>query len=176
MVFRPYSLALETFPVDRSLIVDCEHHLPAYRGHSVTLVGAGGRCAVGDEEACRDLVDTHQRMVYALGYQLLASHEEALDLSQEVFLRVFRTIGRFQARASLRTWIYRIVVNGARNRRRWFQRHRRAFDRSQECSSESFGPLVGFTVADGFSGIGAPISSSSTPTCRSTVTFRLQRV
>ena len=85
------------------------------------------RCAAGDEEACRDLVDTHQRMVYALGYQLLASHEEALDLSQEVFLRVFRTIGRFRARASLRTWIYRIVVNGARNRRRWFQRHRRAY-------------------------------------------------
>ena len=84
------------------------------------------QCAAGDEAACRHLVDAHQQMVYALGYQLLGSHDEALDLSQEVFLRVFRTIGRFQGRAALRTWIYRIVVNGARNRRRWFHRHRRA--------------------------------------------------
>ena len=81
------------------------------------------RCALGDEAACRQLVDAYQQMVYALGYQLLGSHDEALDLSQEVFLRVFRTIGRFQGRAALRTWIYRIVVNGARNRRRWFHRH-----------------------------------------------------
>lgn len=84
------------------------------------------QCAAGDEAACRQLVDAHQQMVYALGYQLLGSHDEALDLSQDVFLRVFRTIGRFQGRAALRTWIYRIVVNGARNRRRWFERHRRA--------------------------------------------------
>ena len=82
------------------------------------------QCADGDEAACRQLVDAHQQMVYALGYQLLGSHDEVLDLSQEVFLRVFRTIGRFQGRSALRTWVYRIVVNGARNRRRWFQRHR----------------------------------------------------
>lgn len=82
------------------------------------------RCAAGDEIACRQLIDAHQQMVYALGFQLLGSHDEVLDLSQEVFLRVFRTVGRFQGRAALRTWIYRIVVNGARNRRRWCQRHR----------------------------------------------------
>ncbi len=86
-----------------------------------------GRCGAGDQQACQELVDVHRRMVYALGYQLLGSHDEALDLSQEVFLRVFRTIGRFQGRASLRTWIYRIVVNSARNRHRWFQRHRMAY-------------------------------------------------
>ena len=86
-----------------------------------------GRCGAGDQQACQELVDAHLRMVYALGYQLLGSHDEALDLSQEVFLRVFRTIGRFQGRASLRTWIYRIVVNSARNRHRWFQRHRMAY-------------------------------------------------
>ena len=59
--------------------------------------------------------------------QLLGSPDEALDLSQEVFLRVFRTIGRFEGRAALRTWVYRIVINGARNRRRWYQRRRRAY-------------------------------------------------
>ena len=84
------------------------------------------RCAAGDQDACRALVEEHRRMVYALGFQLLGHHDEALDLSQEVFLRVFRTIGRFEGRATLRTWIYRIVVNGARNRQRWYRRHRRA--------------------------------------------------
>ena len=84
------------------------------------------QCAEGDQEACRALVEEHQRMVYALGFQLLGSHDEALDLSQEVFLRIFRTINRFEGRATLRTWIHRIVVNAARNRRRWFQRHRRS--------------------------------------------------
>ena len=84
------------------------------------------RCADGDQDACRALVEEHRRMVFALGFQLLGDHDEALDLSQEVFLRVFRTIGRFEGRATLRTWIYRIVVNGARNRQRWFRRHRRS--------------------------------------------------
>jgi len=84
------------------------------------------RCAAGDESACTDLVDEHRRMVYALGFQLLGNHDEALDLSQEVFLRVFRTIARFRGRSTLRTWVYRIVVNGARNRQRWFQRHQAA--------------------------------------------------
>ena len=57
---------------------------------------------------------------------LLADHNEALDLSQEVFLQVFRTLPRFRAQSSLRTWIYRIVVNQAKNRQRWWRRRHRA--------------------------------------------------
>jgi RNA polymerase sigma-70 factor, ECF subfamily len=84
------------------------------------------RCAVGDELACAELVDEHQRMVYQLALHLLGDHNEALDLSQEVFLRVFRTIGSFRSQSALRTWIYRIVVNQARNRQRWWRRRHRA--------------------------------------------------
>jgi RNA polymerase sigma-70 factor, ECF subfamily len=84
------------------------------------------RCAGGDELACAELVDEHQRMVYQLALHLLGDHNEALDLSQEVFLRVFRTIGRFRNQSALRTWIYRIVVNQARNRQRWWRRRHRA--------------------------------------------------
>jgi RNA polymerase sigma-70 factor (ECF subfamily) len=83
------------------------------------------RCASGDEAACTDLVGEHQRMVVQLAINLLGDRDEALDLSQEVFLRVFRTIHRFRGQSSLRTWIYRIAVNQARNRHRfWRRRHR----------------------------------------------------
>jgi RNA polymerase sigma-70 factor (ECF subfamily) len=84
------------------------------------------RCAAGDEAACAELVAEHQRMVVQLAMNLLGDHDEALDLSQEVFLRVFRTIHRFRGQSSLRTWIYRIAVNQARNRHRFWRRRHRA--------------------------------------------------
>ena len=65
-------------------------------------------------------------MVYQLSLNLLGDHNEALDLSQEVFLRVFRTIHTFRGHAALRTWIYRIVINQARNRQRWWRRRHKA--------------------------------------------------
>ena len=65
-------------------------------------------------------------MVYQLSLNLLGDHNEALDLSQEVFLRVFRTIHTFRGQSALRTWIYRIVVNQARNRQRWWRRRHRS--------------------------------------------------
>ena len=83
------------------------------------------RCTASDEDACAELVATHQPMVYALALNLLGDRDEALDLSQEVFLRVFRTLSSFRGQSSLRTWIYRIVVNQASNRQRsWSRRHR----------------------------------------------------
>jgi RNA polymerase sigma-70 factor (ECF subfamily) len=84
------------------------------------------RCVAGDEAACADLVAAHQRTVFNLAFHLLGDRDEALDLSQEVFLRVFRTLARFRGQSALRTWIYRIVVNQARNRQRWWRRRRRA--------------------------------------------------
>jgi len=84
------------------------------------------RCAAGDEAACTELVSEHQRMVIQLAMNLLGDRDEAVDLSQEVFLRVFRTIHRFRGQSSLRTWIYRIAVNQARNKHRFWRRRHRA--------------------------------------------------
>ena len=84
------------------------------------------RCAAGDAPACQELVDEHQRMVYHLAFQLLGHHEDALDLSQDVFLTVFRSIHQFRGDSALQTWIYRIVVNHVRNRQRWWRRRRRS--------------------------------------------------
>ena len=84
------------------------------------------RCASHDEAACAELVAAHQRMVVALAMNLLGDHDEALDLSQDVFLCVFNTIHRFRGQSSLRTWIYRIAVNQAWNRHRFWRRRHRA--------------------------------------------------
>ena len=84
------------------------------------------RCAQADESACTELVAEHQRMVLQLALNMLGDRDEALDLSQEVFLCVFRTIHRFRGQSSLRTWIYRIAVNQARNRHRFWRRRHRA--------------------------------------------------
>jgi RNA polymerase sigma-70 factor (ECF subfamily) len=83
-------------------------------------------CATGDEAACARLVTDHQRMVYQLGLHLLGDSQEALDLCQEVFLRVFRMLSQFRGQSSLRTWIYRIAINQASNRQRWWRRRFRS--------------------------------------------------
>jgi RNA polymerase sigma-70 factor (ECF subfamily) len=82
-------------------------------------------CRRGDARAFAELVSAHEGLVYSLAVRLLGDAEEARDVAQEVFLQVYRMISRFQGRSSLRTWIYRIVVNQCRNRRRfWFRRRR----------------------------------------------------
>src|SRR5262245_38984233 len=84
------------------------------------------RCAAGEQSACAELVSSHERMVFQLALHLMGDRDEALDLSQEVFLRVFRTIHTFRGQSALRTWIYRIAINQARNRQRWWRRRRRS--------------------------------------------------
>ena len=58
------------------------------------------RCTAGEQGACAELVASHERMVYQLAFHLLADRDEALDLSQEVFLRVFRTLPSFRGAQS----------------------------------------------------------------------------
>jgi RNA polymerase sigma-70 factor (ECF subfamily) len=95
-------------------------------------------CRRGDAEAFARLVALHESMVYNLSARLLGDGEEARDLSQDVFLQVYRTLGGFQGRSTLKTWIYRIVVNQARNRQRWWRRRRR-----ERCC-----PIEDMTAAD----------------------------
>lgn len=90
----------------------------AHEGRLVEL------CRGGDPQAFARLVALHEGMVFNLAARLLGDPEEARDASQEVFLQVFRTLARFEGRSSLRTWIFRIVVNQCRNRRRWWRRRR----------------------------------------------------
>ncbi len=79
----------------------------------------------GEAAAFNRLVEERHGDVYALLYRLTEDPEEARDLTQETFLQAFRHLGNFRGDADLRTWLYRIAVNQARNRWRWWKRRRR---------------------------------------------------
>ena len=83
------------------------------------------RLRAGEAAAFDRLVQERSSDVYALLYRLTEDAEEARDLTQETFLRIFQSIDRFRGDADLKTWIYRIAINQARNRWRWWRRRRR---------------------------------------------------
>lgn len=76
------------------------------------------RC--GDVRAFNEVYARFEEMVYNLAFRLSGNYEEAADLTQEIFLRVYRHLGSFGGRSSLKTWIFRIAVNHCRDRlSRW---------------------------------------------------------
>jgi RNA polymerase sigma-70 factor (ECF subfamily) len=76
------------------------------------------------EEAFYWLVAHYNQPVYSLIYRILDDPSDAADTTQEVFIKVFRGIKNFNSESSLKTWIYRIAVHEASNRRRWWFRHK----------------------------------------------------
>ena len=77
----------------------------------------------GSEEAFAWLIATYHQPVYSLIARTLPVTSDAADITQEVFVKVYRGISGFHGDASLRTWIYRIALHEASNQRRWWSRH-----------------------------------------------------
>jgi RNA polymerase sigma-70 factor, ECF subfamily len=73
-------------------------------------------CLAGRSAAFDVIVERHRRSVYQLCYRFVGNHEDASDLSQEIFLRAYRGLRSFRGQASLSTWLYRIGVNVCLNR------------------------------------------------------------
>ena len=78
----------------------------------------------GSEEAYAWLIGEFHQPIYSLVYRILTDPADAADTTQEVFLKVFRGMKHFHGQSSLKTWIYRIAVHEASNRRRWWFRHK----------------------------------------------------
>jgi len=78
----------------------------------------------GDEAAYEALILRFEQPVFGVVSRLLEDAADTPDVVQDVFLKVFRNISHFRGDSSLKTWIYRIAVNEARNQQRWFGRHR----------------------------------------------------
>lgn len=69
------------------------------------------RAQTGDEDAFRDLVERYKKRAYWVAYHLVNDEDEARDITQEAFIRVFRSIARFDLRYKFYTWLYQIVTN-----------------------------------------------------------------
>jgi RNA polymerase sigma-70 factor (ECF subfamily) len=80
---------------------------------------------VGSEEAFGMLISQYSQPLYSLIARSLQDPTDAADITQEVFIKVFRSIRTFHGESSLRTWLYRIALREASNQRRWWTRHKR---------------------------------------------------
>lgn len=106
----------------------------------------------GSEEAFGILIAQYHQPLYSLIARSLTDPADAADITQEVFIKVFRSIRGFNGESSLRTWLYRIALHEASNQRRWWSRHKRqelTIDSSMDSSSsDDEGFSLGATLAD----------------------------
>src|ERR1041385_6024083 len=93
----------------------------------------------GSEDAYSWLVGEFHQPVYSLVYRILTDPADAADTTQEVFLKVFRGMKQFHGQSTLKTWIYRIALHEASNRRRWWFRHK-GHETSIEAQEQEFNP------------------------------------
>ena len=106
----------------------------------------------GSEEAFGILIAQYHQPLYSLIARSLNDPADAADITQEVFIKVFRSIRGFHGEASLRTWLYRIALHEASNQRRWWSRHKKqevTIDSPTESDDdESTGLCLSATLAD----------------------------
>ena len=106
----------------------------------------------GSQQAFEILIAQYSQPLYSLIARSLQDPADAQDITQEVFIKVFRSIGSFHGEASLRTWLYRIALHEASNQRRWWTRHKRqelTIDSSANDSTDGDEPMcLSSTLAD----------------------------
>ncbi|HUZ96127.1 MAG TPA: sigma-70 family RNA polymerase sigma factor [Edaphobacter sp.] len=101
-------------------------------GHLASVIGVSTEDAAlvaelkaGSEDAFAILIAQYHQPLYSLIARSLNDPADAADITQEVFIKVFRSIRGFHGDASLRTWLYRIALHEASNQRRWWSRHKK---------------------------------------------------
>jgi RNA polymerase sigma-70 factor (ECF subfamily) len=104
------------------------------------------RLRAGESAAFDRLVTERSGEIYGLLFRLTEDAEEARDLTQETFLRAFQSIDRFRGDADLKTWLYRIAINQARNRWRWWRRRRRDQTISLDAQMGQQAPSLAATI------------------------------
>jgi len=105
----------------------------------------------GSEQAFAILIAQYHQPLYSLIARSLNDPADAADITQEVFIKVFRSIRGFNGESSLRTWLYRIALHEASNQRRWWSRHKKqeiTIDSSVENEDDGSVFSLSATLAD----------------------------
>lgn len=100
--------------------IDCVPAAPAHAEEAALVA----ELRAGQDEAFAWLIAQYHQPVFSLLTRSLRDPADAADVTQEVFLKVFRGIRSFNGECSLKTWIYRIALHEASNGRRWWSRHK----------------------------------------------------
>jgi len=111
------------------------------------------RCRAGDEAAFDDLVVRHQQRAFNIAFQVLRDHEDATEVAQDAFVRIYRSVNDFRGDCEFTTWLHQIVVNLARNKHRWWKRRGRQASVSLDDPVETADGDMPLQIA---SGIDAP--------------------
>lgn len=130
----------------------------AIMGHLASVIGVSTEDAAlvadlkaGSEDAFALLIAQYHQPLYSLIARSLNDPADAADITQEVFIKVFRSIRGFHGDASLRTWLYRIALHEASNQRRWWSRHKKqeiTIDSSYDQEEDRNGVCLSATLAD----------------------------
>ena len=87
------------------------------------------QCLSGDERAWESIVHQHWRKVFNIAYKFVGKHDEAEDLAQEIFLKIFKSLGTFDRRANFQTWLISVSRNLCIDHYRSVRKERETIDR-----------------------------------------------
>ena len=118
---QPIGLMLEGTQLQADITLGNLASALSIHAEEATLVA---ELKAGSEEAFSWLITRYHQPIYSLLARTVRDPADAADLTQEVFVKVFRHIGSFHSESSLRTWIYRIALHEGLNKRRWWRRHK----------------------------------------------------
>lgn len=134
----------------------------------------------GSEEAFASLIAQYHGPIYSLVARMVRNPTDAPDLTQEIFIKVFRGIGSFKGDSSLRTWMYRIAIHEASNRQRWWRRHTGrevALDAEFSGAGEGSGENEGLSLLETLAGTGeSPFEAAAQGELRALVEAALREV
>ena len=121
--------------------------------HSATTDGLIERCLQGDQAAWDAIVGQHWRKVFNVAYTFVGRHDEAEDLTQDVFLKLFKALGTFDRRANFQTWLISISRNLCIDHYRSARKERLTVDRSVDAGdlslvSSDIDPLTALERSD----------------------------
>ena len=95
------------------------------------------RFLAGDEHAYEELVIRYQRRIYNLSLRFLGVADEAQETTQEIFIKVYRSLNSFRGEAKFSTWLYQVATNYCRNRLKYLKRRHYYASESMDCPQET---------------------------------------